>query len=347
MVSKAPDFWWQKPGFKAWALSPLSALYGAISAKRMRRMERPSVSIPVICIGNYTVGGAGKTPTAIALARTAKDMGLKVGFLSRGYGGSLKVPTLVDPELHDSFKVGDEPLLLAREAMVVVSRKRIDGARLLEELGADLIIMDDGFQSAQLTIDFSLIVVDSTRSVGNGFVLPSGPLRVQLPLQIEQTDMILKVGKGREIAPLLRHISKLGKRFLLAEIRPRKAPALIGQKLIAFAGIGDPEKFYRTLRAEGLNVIETVSFPDHHVFTEIDANALLSSAKDKGALLVTTAKDAVRLKGRIGAAKQLSELVHILEIDMRFDDPSSVKGLIEAAREKCRTRLLAQKAQAN
>jgi tetraacyldisaccharide 4'-kinase len=340
MKSKAPDFWWEKPGWKAGALLPLSLLYGAISAKRMSRMDRPTVSIPVICIGNFTVGGAGKTPAAIALARAAKKMGLKPGFLSRGYGGSIKSATLVDPALHDSFKVGDEPLLLAREGMAVIARKRIEGARLLEKLGADLIIMDDGFQSAQLTIDLSLIVVDSNRSVGNGQVIPSGPLRVALPLQLKQTDMILKVGKGKEIAPLLRHASKIGKRFLLAEIKPHKHAQLIGQKLVAFAGIGDPEKFYRTLRSLNLNVVETVSFPDHHMFSEVDANALLSSAREKGALLVTTAKDAVRLNERTGAAKQLAKQCHVLEIDMVFDDPTSVKALIDTALEKCRARCL-------
>ena len=343
MKSKAPDFWWEKPSWKARALLPLSLLYGAISEKRMGRMIRPSVSIPVICIGNYTVGGAGKTPTAIALARAARQMGLKPGFLSRGYGGSIKSATLVDPAQHDSFKVGDEPLLLAREGMAVIAKKRIEGARLLEQLGADLIIMDDGFQSAQLTIDLSLIVVDSNRSIGNGLVIPSGPLRVALPLQLQQTDMILKVGKGKEIAPLLRHASKIGKRFLLAEIKPHKHPQLIGQKLIAFAGIGDPEKFYRTLRSLDLNVVETVSFPDHHMFSEVDANALLSLAREKGALLVTTAKDAVRLNDRTGAAKQLSEQCHVLDIDMVFDDPASVKALIDTAVDKCRARCLTHK----
>lgn len=345
MVSKAPDFWWQKPSFKAWALTPLSLIYGAISAKRMRRTDRPSVSVPVICVGNLTVGGAGKTPTAIALARAAKDLGLKPGFLSRGYGGSIKQPTLVDPAIHDSFKVGDEPLLLARESMVVVSRNRILGARKLQELGADIIIMDDGFQSAQLTIDYALIVVDSERWIGNGLVLPAGPLRVPLALQLEQTDMLLKVGKSSNIAPLLRQVSRMGKRFHLANIEPRKHPQLIGQKLLAFAGIGDPDKFYRTLGNLGLNVAKTVSFPDHHIFTEIDANRLLTQAQEKGLLLVTTAKDAVRLEGRVGAAQKLLEKAHVLEIDMAFDDPQATKEIIEAARENCRARLLAQKSE--
>lgn len=345
MVLKAPDFWWKNPSWKAWLLQPISLVYSSIATDRMRKIARPYVRIPVICIGNFTVGGAGKTPTAIALARVAKDMGLNVGFLSRGYGGSVKLPTLVDPDRHDSFKVGDEPLLLAREAIVVVARKRIEGAKLLQELGADLIIMDDGFQSAQLTIDFALIVVDSERAIGNRHVLPAGPLRAPLHIQLEQTDMILKVGKGEEISPLLSYVSKRGMRFLLAEIKPRAAPELIGEKLIAFAGIGDPEKFYRTLSDLNLNVVERVSFSDHHVFTEIDANALLEKANQTGALLVTTSKDAVRLKGRVGAAKRLSQAVHVLEIDMAFDDPASIQTVIEAAQEKCRTRLLAQKSQ--
>ena len=154
MVSEAPPFWWSKADWRAYLLWPVSAVYGVVAARRMRRGARAEVPVPVICVGNFTVGGAGKTPTALALGRAARARGLKPGFLSRGYGGSLDVTTIVDPHHHRARAVGDEPLLLAHEGLTVISRKRIDGARRLVEEGADLIIMDDGFQSARLVFDY-------------------------------------------------------------------------------------------------------------------------------------------------------------------------------------------------
>ncbi|MFN3635866.1 MAG: tetraacyldisaccharide 4'-kinase, partial [Rhizobium rhizophilum] len=166
MVSEAPPFWWTKTGWQAICLYPLSFVYGRISGAVMRHRRGHVLPVPVICIGNFTIGGAGKTPTAIAIARAAKAKGLTPGFLSRGYGGSLDVTTVVDPQHHRSTAVGDEPLLLAREALTVISRRRVAGADKLVTEGVDLVIMDDGFQSARLLVDYALIVVDSMRGIG-------------------------------------------------------------------------------------------------------------------------------------------------------------------------------------
>src|SRR4051794_40561725 len=191
MISEAPPFWWRKADWRAWLLLPLSFVYGRIAGHRMAHARRASVPIPVICVGNFTVGGAGKTPTALALARAAKAKGLKPGFLSRGYGGSLDVTTVVDPQDHHATAVGDEPLLLAREALTVIARRRADGAERLVREGADLIIMDDGFQSAQIAIDYALVVIDATRGIGNGHLVPGGPVRAPLRTQLRYTSALL------------------------------------------------------------------------------------------------------------------------------------------------------------
>ncbi len=195
MVSEAPPFWWTKADWRAWTLSPFSFLYGRIAGYRMTHARRASVPVPVICVGNFTVGGAGKTPTALAIARAAKAKGLKPGFLSRGYGGSLDVTMVVDPAHHRAVAVGDEPLLLAREALTVVSRSRVEGAQRLVKEGADLIIMDDGFQSARLAIDYALLVIDAMRGLGNGHTVPGGPVRAPIRQQMRYVSALLKVGK--------------------------------------------------------------------------------------------------------------------------------------------------------
>ena len=177
MASEAPPFWWAPPDWRARALRPVSALYGLIAGQRMRRARRERIAAPVLCVGNLTVGGTGKTPLAIAMAQAAAGKGLKPGFLSRGYGGSISAPHLVDPD-HDSARVvGDEPILLAAHAPVAVTPNRAAGARLLIEKGCNFLIMDDGFQSARIHIDYALLVVDAWRGLGNGHVIPGGPLR--------------------------------------------------------------------------------------------------------------------------------------------------------------------------
>ncbi|MBB4348524.1 MULTISPECIES: tetraacyldisaccharide 4'-kinase [Rhizobiaceae] len=340
MVSEAPPFWWEKADWRAYALSPFSAIYGAVAGKRMRTARRASAPIPVICVGNFTVGGAGKTPTSIALARAAKAMGHTPGFLSRGYGGSLDVTTLVDRDRHRADTVGDEALLLAAEAMTVISRKRVDGARKLAAEGADLIIMDDGFQSARLHLDFALVVIDSVRGIGNGHLVPGGPVRAPIKEQMHQLSAILKVGNGEAADALVRKAARAGKAIHVATIEPRPDASLSGKNVLAYAGIADPEKFYRTVRAIGGLISTTRSFPDHHYFTGDEIQSLLDDAEREDLVLATTAKDAARLAGHSGPARTLLERSKIVEIDMVFDDPNGPSTMIEAAFRNFRERRL-------
>ncbi len=226
MVSEAPPFWWTKADWRAWSLSPVSYLYGRVAGRRMARKDRPSVSVPVLCVGNFTVGGAGKTPTALAVAKAAINKGLTPGFLSRGYGGSLDVTTLVDLHHHRADAVGDEPLLLAREAKTVISRRRFEGAERLVAEGCNFIIMDDGFQSARLTIDFALVVVDSVRGIGNGHLVPGGPVRAPLDLQLRQMSSMLKVGNGPAADALVRRAARAGRPVQVANLVPMEIPIL-------------------------------------------------------------------------------------------------------------------------
>jgi len=340
MVSEAPPFWWTKADWRAWGLLPFSYLYGRIAGRRMARAKRASVPVPVICVGNFTVGGAGKTPTALALARAVRAKGLTPGFLSRGYGGSLDVTTRVDPHHHYAAAVGDEALLLAREAITVISRTRVDGARQLVAEGVDVIIMDDGFQSARLVLDFALVVVDSVRGIGNGHLVPGGPVRAPIAEQMRQLSAILKVGTGDAADRLVRQAARAGKPIYVSALQPREHKEIAGKQLLAFAGIADPEKFYRTVKTLGGLISKTVSFPDHHHFSEDEIAGLLDDAAKQDLILVTTSKDAVRLIGQHGRARELAEKSRVVDVDMVFDDPQALAKIIDAAINHCRDRRL-------
>lgn len=340
MVSEAPPFWWEKSGWQAWALAPFSFVYGKVAGRTMKKAKRASVPVAVICIGNFTVGGAGKTPTAIAIARAAIDKGLKPGFLSRGYGGTLDVTTLVDANHHRSVDVGDEPLLLAREAMTVISRRRVEGAKRLVAEGVDLIIMDDGFQSARLTLDYALVVIDTQRGIGNGHLVPGGPVRAPLDEQMRQLSAILKVGSGSAADTIVRTTARAGKPVFVSSIQPRPQPGFEGKRVLAYAGIADPNKFYRTVEELGGQIVSKRSFPDHHHFSDEEIRDLLDEANRLDLLPVTTAKDAVRLNGHHGLTSELLSSSLVIEIDMAFDDPNAAGTIIDVAMENCRRRKL-------
>eukprot|EP00913_Durusdinium_trenchii_P026905 g25240.t1 len=340
LTGTAPPFWWEEPDWRARALMPFSAIYGKIAGRRMAAKTRMSAPVPVICVGNFTVGGAGKTPTAIALARAAKQIGHRPGFLSRGYGGSLDVTTIVDAGHHRAEAVGDEALLLAAETLTVVSRRRVDGAHRLAAEGADLIIMDDGFQSARLYLDFALVVIDTTRGIGNGHLIPGGPVRAPIQEQMRQLSAILKVGNGNAADQIVRRAAKAGKPVYVASIQPRRQQALAGRNVLAYAGIADPAKFYRTVQAVGGLIGATRSFPDHHYFSEDEIQSLLDDAERQGLALVTTAKDAARLSGHSGQARVLLERSEVIDIDIVFDDPRAPAAIIDAAFASFRQRRL-------
>ncbi len=287
----APAFWSRSPGIVAWLLAPLGWIYGAVTAWRMGRTG-VSAGIPVICVGNLTAGGAGKTPTVLMLAAALLAKGERPFVVSRGYGGRLAGPVLVDPDQMTAADCGDEPRLLARRLPVIVARDRLAGTRLAEAKGATLVLLDDGLQNPRLTRDCTIAVVDAGLGFGNGFCLPAGPLRAPVAAQMRHVDALLLIGDGPPPA-----LIDGDRPFFRARIvpDPQAIAQLAGRPLMAFAGIGRPDKFFATLRESGLTVVETRSFADHHPFSDAEIAALRQEASAQGLTLVTTEKDAARL----------------------------------------------------
>ena len=294
------------------------------------------VSLPVLCIGNPTVGGAGKTPAAIALGRAALEAGLRPGFLSRGYGRSGRGTVLVDPNRHRASEVGDEPLLLAAYAPTVVASDRVTGAELLARQGIDLVIMDDGFQSRTVEPDMAILVVDGARGVGNGRVLPAGPLRAPLDIQLQRADAVLAVDSGAGVQAAKAVVDKAAG-FVVPVVNGRimveGGEALRGRGVFAFSGLADPAKFVRSLEQAGARVRGRRDFADHHPFTRAEIEALLSEAATLGAVPVTTAKDMARIRG-LG----VGEGVAVLDIAMVLP-PDTSAWLITETMRRGRSRL--------
>jgi tetraacyldisaccharide 4'-kinase len=295
---REPAFWWRSPGLASHLLSPLATLFGIIAAARLQQ-SGASVGVPVVCVGNLTLGGAGKTPTAIMLAHTLTAAGRKPFLLSRGYGGTLSGPVRVDPARHSAREVGDEPLLLAGAAPTIVARDRIAGATMAVASGAESIIMDDGFQSPNLHKDLSILVIDGGRGIGNGMTFPAGPLRAPLHSQLSRAHAVLVIGRteqGEAVASLAR-AHGLAVFYGNLEPDPATIAKLKGKPVMAFAGIGHPPKFFRALREVGADVRAEIAFSDHHRFSREEALELVGRAEREGLLPVTTTKDLARMSG--------------------------------------------------
>jgi tetraacyldisaccharide 4'-kinase len=322
---REPAFWWRNAGRAAALLAAASAVYAAFAVRRMRR-KGIRAGIPVLCVGNFTLGGAGKTPTALALAKMLLQEGERPFFLSRGYGGLLSGPVQVDATLHRARDVGDEPLLLARLAPTIVAHDRVAGAEMARASGANVIVMDDGFQNPALHKDASLVVVDSRRGIGNRRVFPAGPLRAPLEQQLQRTDAVLLVGEGDLPAELRaetesRNIPVFRGRFVPDA---EAVAALTGRKVLAFAGIGDPEKYFATLDHAGIQTAARQAFPDHYRYTPADAAVLLRRAEQDGLALLTTEKDFVRLAGDEKLAA-LAAQTRTLPVTLVFDDAAALR----------------------
>jgi tetraacyldisaccharide 4'-kinase len=334
---REPGFWHRPSSFASLLLMPLGALYGAVAARRLQR-EGFDAGVPVLCVGNYHVGGAGKTPMVLALAKILRDLGETPVVLSRGYGGQLRGPIKVDPERHAAVDVGDEPLMLARTVPVVVARDRIGGVALARSQGASVILMDDGFQNPAISKDASLIVIDGDRGLGNGLVFPAGPLRAPLPPQLARTDALIVVGDGAAARPVAAAIAALGRPVLSARFRAdASAASLNGKRVLAFAGIGDPVRFFRTLRASGIETVRERAFADHHPYAQAEIEALIVEARRDALTLVTTEKDLARL--RVGG--QLAPYAQGIEpfaVTLEFDDAVKLRTFVTnrlfKAREK-------------
>jgi tetraacyldisaccharide 4'-kinase len=322
---REPGFWHRPASWISLSLMPLGALYGLVSGWRLQR-EGFDAGVPVLCVGNYHVGGAGKTPTVLALVKLLRDLGETPVVLSRGYGGRLSGPIQVDPARHTAADVGDEPLMMARTVPVIVARDRIDGAALARSQGATVILMDDGFQNPAIAKDASLIVVDGDRGLGNGRVLPAGPLRAPLRPQLDRTDALIVVGDGTAAKPVAAAVAARGGLVLSAYLRADQAAvtSLTGKRVLAFAGIGDPARFFRTLRAAGIEVVRERAFADHHPFSQSEIEALIADAKRDGLTLVTTEKDVARL-GKGGEAP--NDIVPFA-ITLEFDDAVQLRKFV-------------------
>lgn len=312
-----PDWWYPEPNRResAWPglLSPVSRIVAAVARKRLSRVAGYVSHLPVICVGNLTVGGTGKTPMTRVIAELLMSRGERPVVLSRGYGGRLSGPVAVDPAHHQARDVGDEPLLLARWVPVVISKDRRQGARFIERMAIapTVILMDDGLQNPELKQDLSIALVDARRGLGNGRVLPAGPLRADIADQAPRIGVIVVTGETDPMrtTPGLDHLRhEVGGAAVLASrvVTEGDTHWLYDEPVIAYAGIANPGRFFALLKSRHAKVLEEVSFPDHKPFTARDAKSLLERAKSRSATLVTTEKDLARLANTRGPLADLA-----------------------------------------
>ena len=327
---RAPAFWAaERGGFAAAALTPVSWLYRSGARGREALAQPAEAGLPVICVGNFTVGGAGKTPTVLALVALLAEEGIGPHILTRGYGGRERGPLRVDPTRHDAHAVGDEALLLARAAPTWLCRDRAAGSAAAQSAGAEMLLMDDGMQSPRLAKDLSLAVVDGGAGFGNGRVLPAGPLREPLTRGLRRAQALVLIGDDRRgaLATLGPHDMPVIEADLVPgdEIRElRERP------VVAFAGIGRPEKFFETLAESGCTVIARHAFADHHRYKPGEIAAIVGEARERDAVPVTTEKDHVRLP------PDTREIVRALSVTIAWREPEEPRTLLAPLVARCR-----------
>lgn len=311
---RTPGFWSDR-NLLSTLLTPLGWVYHLATQINMAKHSPSKVNVPVICVGNLTAGGTGKTPTAVSLAKLLQQQNRQPFFLSRGYGGALH-NIVVDPTYHSPQQVGDEPLLLSRQAPVVVNPNRYQGALTAIANGADTLIMDDGFQNPKLYKDLSFLVFDGGFGYGNGLCVPAGPLRESLHSGLKRANAIIVIGDDKH---------NLSKQFNLPVFRGKiipVAPEGMKRRVIAFAGIGRPDKFYQSLRELDFEILETMDFPDHHFYKDKELDNLIKMAQENTSDLITTAKDLVKIPA------QLRAQFKVLEIEIEWENPGALTGFI-------------------
>lgn len=338
---REPAWWYASaPTATARLLAPAASLWARAAERRFARTTPYRASLPVVCIGNFTVGGTGKTPLATRIAADLAALGRTPVILSRGHGGRIRGPHWVDPRAETAADVGDEPLLHAARWPVVVARDRAAGARLIEARGRpdDVMVMDDGLQNPTLARDLAIAVVDGRRGLGNGMVMPAGPLRAALAFQARLVDAVV-VNLPEDLDPAAWEVaSRLGRSFdgpvLTAVTRPAEAiDWLTGLPVVAWAGIGNPARFFALLERHGARVVERLELADHALPVDAVAERLLATARRLGARLVTTEKDLVRLAGGTGPQTALAAASRAIPIALHIGahDAGRLAALIEAA----------------
>jgi len=327
-----PSWWYREApaGMAASLLSPVGAVYGQVARVLYERGTPYRCRLPVVCVGNFTAGGTGKTPLALHICQHLKRVGHEPVALTRGYGGGLTGPYWVNAGMDKARDVGDEALLLARVAPTQLARDRQQGARAIETgpHPATVIVMDDGLLNHRLVKDLSIVLVDGVRGIGNGMVIPAGPLRAALDFQLELTDAVIVnepiPGAGNRVAEWMRN------RFNGPVLRATAIPAedaswLKGLRVVAWAGIGSPQRFFSMLTHLGAELVECVAFRDHQSVQEADADRLLAQAEWHDATLVTTEKDQARMGGATGVLARLAEASRVLPIKLSFEDADAVR----------------------